>query len=150
MSKQHLESTVKKYYMDGLTYQDIQEKTGVSPQTISKWVITYKWNEERDLKKRLESDPEIISLELRSMWAHNLRQIKLGEDGKFPISWDEMCKASKTIQNLGPVNDPVINSITTMDNFTIFVKGQDWPPEKKSHCFEAVESFLAQVGKEAF
>lgn len=147
MSKKHLRQTVRDLFMDGKTYKEIEEITGVSPQTQCKWVQKYNWKEQRD---KIETDSEIISEKLRAMWATNLLLKEKRPDGTYPMDWDAYCKASKTISNLGDVDDNVRNGLVFANDFSKFVQSQNYSPQKSNHCFSAIKDYMDHIGRKVY
>jgi transcriptional regulator with XRE-family HTH domain len=102
------------YYMQGETQREIAEKTGVSEQTVGKWVNDGNWAIKRAAVNITRA--ELVNKTLIAINAI-LEQFNTSEDPSKTIDADKLSKLAKIVGNLDKKSN-IVNVIETFMSFT--------------------------------
>jgi len=137
----------KQLYMDGFTYKEIEELTGVSSTSLSDWANKDQWAGQRETKRK---HTETTAEQIRGLIAQQINACKQTPDFFSAKEADALIKTAKLMEFMGGIDDPVASGVMVMDKFSRFIRARDWPEEKKQACYDGINEFLSEMKDQVY
>lgn len=125
-------------YMSGLGQEQILQKVPVSRQTLSRWINTNGWNEQRAAKTITR--PQLINGVLTSISKMMEEANKPGNEEMLAGLGDKLIKAATAIQKLEK-NSNVVDRIDSLIDF------ENWLMKNRDNYPEITSDMIASINK---